>query len=119
MSRDWEETFRSWGAPPSDTETTKCENAERAVRNAIDASTKLSSKPIRVFTQGSYANRTNVRQDSDVDVCVLYTGAITRGLGQGLDRDVLGFGKAGYSYADFKNDIQAALDLSATPELNQ
>ena len=74
MSRDWEATFSSWGAAPGDTEQTKCENAERAVRKAINASAKLSAKSIEVFTQGSYANRTNVLQDSDVDICVLYTG---------------------------------------------
>ena len=37
MSRDWEATFSSWGAAPSATEQTKAENAERAVRKAIDA----------------------------------------------------------------------------------
>lgn len=111
MSRDWEPTFRSWGAPPSETEQTKCENAERAIRKALDASSKLSLKPIRVFTQGSYANRTNVRRDSDVDICVLYTGAFfgDYAMSQSLSRDVLGFTRGGYSYADFKNDVEAAL----------
>jgi tRNA nucleotidyltransferase (CCA-adding enzyme) len=75
MSRDWEATLASWSAAPGTTEQTKCENAERAVRKAIDASAKLCAMPVKVFTQGSYANRTNVRQDSDVDICVLYTGA--------------------------------------------
>jgi tRNA nucleotidyltransferase (CCA-adding enzyme) len=75
MSRDWEATFSSWGAAPGTAEQTKCENAERAIRKAIGSCAKLNSKPIDVFTQGSYANRTNVRQDSDVDICVLYTGA--------------------------------------------
>jgi tRNA nucleotidyltransferase (CCA-adding enzyme) len=70
--RDWEATFSSWGAAPGTTQQTKCENAERAVRKAICASTKLSSMGITVFAQGSYANRTNVREDSDVDVCVMW-----------------------------------------------
>src|SRR5690349_8220632 len=68
LSRDWNATFSSWSAPPSATEQAKCENAERAVRKAIDASSKLAPHTIEVFTQGSYANRTNVRQDSDVDI---------------------------------------------------
>lgn len=75
MSGDWEATFSSWGAPPGDTEQTKSENTERAIRKAIAASDKLNSRSIEVFVQGSYANRTNVRQDSDVDICVLFTGA--------------------------------------------
>ena len=71
MSRDWENTFSSWGQPPSQTERDKCENAERAVRKAIAESSALANRSISVFTQGSYANRTNVRQDSDVDIYVL------------------------------------------------
>jgi predicted nucleotidyltransferase len=50
---------------------TKCDNAVRAVRKAIDCSDKLNIRSIEVFAQGSYANRTNVRKDSDIDICVL------------------------------------------------
>lgn len=110
-NRDWEATFCSWGAAPSDTEQTKCENAERAIRKAINASTKLSSKSIEVFTQGSYANRTNVRQDSDVDICVLYTGAFFTdySMSEGLNDSTFDYSDGTYPYADFKNDVEAAL----------
>lgn len=110
-SRDWEATFNSWGAAPSTTETTKCDNAERAVRKAIAASSTLSSKDIKVFTQGSYANRTNVCQDSDVDICVMYQGAFFSdySMSEGLDRDSLGFSAGTYAYGEFKNDVEAAL----------
>lgn len=111
MSRDWNATFTSWGAPPGTTEQTKCDNAERAVRKAIDASNTLAGKSIEVFTQGSYANRTNVRQDSDVDICVLYTDGWFSDYSQskGLSREVLGFAEGSYTYAEFKNDVEAAL----------
>jgi len=111
MSRDWEATFSSWGAPPGNTEQTKCENAERAIGKAIDTSTKLSSKPIDVFAQGSYANRTNVRQDSDVDICVLYTGAFFSdySMSQGLNQALLGYVDSTYPYAEFKNDVEGTL----------
>ena len=112
MSRDWEATFSSWGAAPGTTEQTKCENAERAVRKALDASTKLNTKSLEVFAQGSYANRTNVRQDSDVDICVLYTGGSffpDYSMSQGLSSLVLGFGAGNYDYPDFKNDVESAL----------
>ena len=75
LNRNWEDVFCTWGGAPSATEQTKCENAERAVRKAIDASVKLNTRNIEVFAQGSYANRTNVRQDSDVDICVLCNDA--------------------------------------------
>ncbi|MHB8482010.1 MAG: nucleotidyltransferase domain-containing protein [Nitrospiria bacterium] len=111
MSNDWEATFSSWGAAPSNTEQTKCENAERAIRKAVDASTNLSSRNIEVFAQGSYANRTNVRQDSDVDICVLYTDEFfpDYSMSQGLSGPVLGFSDGTYLYPEFKNDVEAAL----------
>ena len=112
MGRDWDAIFASWGAPPSATETQKCERAELAVRKAIEASAKLRAKQIEVFTQGSYQNGTNVRQDSDVDVCVLYTGAYFPDyMATGLTREALGHTAATYSYAEFKKDVgEAVLD---------
>jgi predicted nucleotidyltransferase len=111
MSRDWNATFSSWGAPPGATEQTKCENAERALRKAIDASSKLAPHTIEVFTQGSYANRTNVRQDSDVDICVLYKDAFFTDytLSEALNDSAVGLSTSSYKYADFKNDVEAAL----------
>jgi predicted nucleotidyltransferase len=111
MSQTWEATFSNWGASPGPTEQAKADNAERAVRKAIEASSKLTSKPIEVFVQGSYANRTNVREDSDVDVCVLYTGAFFSdySLSEGLTDEALGYGTATYPYSEFKNDVEAAL----------
>jgi hypothetical protein len=111
MHYDWEPTFAKWGMPPGDTEKAKCENAERAIKKAINASEKLRSKQIEIFPQGSYANRTNVRQDSDVDICVLYTGAFfpDYSLSQGLDDGILGHIDGTYLYSDFKNDVESAL----------
>ncbi|MGH9436331.1 MAG: nucleotidyltransferase domain-containing protein [Candidatus Acidiferrales bacterium] len=110
-SRDWESVFSTWGAAPSATEQAKCENAERAIRKAVNASTKLSSKNIEVFAQGSYANRTNVRQDSDVDICVLCKDTFFADycLSEGLNDAAFGYTDAQYSYAEFKNDLEAAL----------
>ena len=67
----WEDTLQSWAKAPGETEQQRCDNAVTAVRKAIDASSALEGRDIRVFPQGSYRNRTNVPQDSDVDVCVL------------------------------------------------
>jgi len=110
-NRDWEATFSSWGAAPGITEATKCENAERAMRKAIEASPKLDVDGIRVFTQGSYANRTNVRQDSDVDICVMYTRTffVDYSMSEGLGNTVLGYSSGGLRYDDFKTDVEAAL----------
>ena len=65
-----EDTLKSWARAPGQTELDKCDNAVTAVRKALAASSALSKLSIKVFAQGSYCNRTNVREDSDVDVCV-------------------------------------------------
>ncbi len=49
------------------------QHAEDAVKKALAASEKLSTKNTRVFAQGSYRNRVNVRSDSDVDIAILCT----------------------------------------------
>lgn len=111
LNRNWEDVFCTWGDAPSSTEQTKCENAERAVRKAIGTSRKFNSKNIEVFAQGSYANRTNIRQDSDVDICVLYKDAFVAdySMSQSLNDALLGFTDAHYSYTEFKDDVETAL----------
>ncbi len=69
MSR-WEDVFSSWAQGPGRSESDKCENAETAVRKAITADRTLSNFDVSVFAQGSYKARTNIRQDSDVDICI-------------------------------------------------
>jgi hypothetical protein len=105
----WEDTFQSWAKPPAETEQTKCDNAVRAVRKAIDASTALKDRSIRVFAQGSYCNRTNVRTDSDVDICVLCTDSLFSYLPNGLTDADFALTPATYVYSQYKNDVEAAL----------
>ena len=70
-SIDWEAHFSEWAKPPLKTEQTRCENAITAVRNAVAGSADLKGRSTKVFAQGSYRNRVNVRDDSDVDIGVL------------------------------------------------
>ena len=81
------------------------------VRKAIEASDKLSTKNIEVFVQGSYANRTNVSQDSDVDICLLCKTSFfpDYSMSDGVNDQVLGLVDGTYHYPEFKNDVEAAL----------
>jgi tRNA nucleotidyltransferase (CCA-adding enzyme) len=65
--------LKTWAAGPSETEQTKSANAERVVREALQADSflKTLNPAPKVFVQGSYRANTNVRADSDVDVCIL------------------------------------------------
>jgi hypothetical protein len=111
MSRDWDVTFSFWGAPPSNTEQEKCDNAVRAIRKAIDSSVTLSNQSLKVFAQGSYANRTNVRQDSDVDICVLNSQVFYTDYSHstGLNDAFFQYTDSVYTYASFKADVENAL----------
>ena len=110
MARDWENTFRTWARPPGQTEQDRCENAVRAIRNALNNSTALQNRNCTVFLQGSYRNNTNVQQDSDVDVGILCTDTFFMNLPEGYSREQFNISPATYEYATFKNDVQRALE---------
>lgn len=111
MSRDWESVFSTWSQGPSKTESERAENAEYQIRQAILASNRLKNRNIRVFTQGSYRNRVNVRKDSDVDIGIVCFDTffpeypddnVKAQLEKTLEDSV-------YTYATFKNEIEEAL----------
>lgn len=108
---DWESKFSIWSAPPSKTETQRAENAESMIRSAIRSSPKLQSRNIKVFTQGSYRNRVNVRKDSDVDIGIVCYDTY---FSDYPDENVKAMLKsasvpATYTYLKFKNEIEEAL----------
>lgn len=109
MNQQWEDQFRSWAKPPSQSEVDRLANAEKAIREAIWAHDKLKTRNIRVFTQGSYRNRTNVRRESDVDVGVLCYDTFFYVVPQGTSRETFGIDPATYHYEQFKNDVGQAL----------
>lgn len=73
MPRDWEAWLQTAARPASDTEEAERDRTVARIKRAIDNSTEINSSDVRVFEKGSYANNTNVRRDSDVDVAVEWT----------------------------------------------
>lgn len=65
-----EETLSGSTGPSSNSEAEKQERTERMIKEAIRAHPAFSDCDLSVFAKGSYANNTNVRADSDVDVAV-------------------------------------------------
>ena len=109
MSSKWEDTFTSWSQPPSQSEADRIENAITAIRKALDANEALASTT-KVFVQGSYRNRVNVRQESDVDIGVLYTGnTFYPNYPAGKTKHDFGNVDGDYNYSDFKNAVAKAL----------
>lgn len=100
----------TWAKPPSDTELTKAANAERIVREALSDDPTLSKYSIRVFAQGSYKANTNVRLDSDVDVCVLCDDTFFYDLVfSDLTPDTIPGTTPTLKYATFRNMVESAL----------
>jgi hypothetical protein len=85
-----EDSLKSWAKAPGQTEQTKCDNAVTAVQKAKDASVSLSKHNVRVFAQGSYCNRTNVREDRDVDVCMCCTDSLFTDIPDGMQKSDFG-----------------------------
>ena len=65
-----EQQLAGWTQTSSPTEKEKQERTERMVSDAIAAHPAFDDCDIRIYAKGSYANDTNVRVDSDVDIAV-------------------------------------------------
>lgn len=68
-----EEKLKGWTGPSSTTEQEKQDRTERMIKEAINSHSPFDSCSLRVYAKGSYANNTNVRADSDVDIAVQCT----------------------------------------------
>jgi hypothetical protein len=64
------ELLSKWIKPSSDDEQTQQDRAQRMVTDAVKAHDPLKTARLYVYAKGSYANNTNVRRDSDVDIVV-------------------------------------------------
>lgn len=70
MTTVTEDQFAGWTGPSSATEQDKQDRTERMIREAIDAHAAFKGSGYSVYAKGSYANNTNVKSDSDVDIVV-------------------------------------------------
>jgi hypothetical protein len=88
------------------------------VKDAISEYRPFEGRTIEVFAQGSYRNNTNVRQESDVDICVRCMDVcyVDYSFVEGLtDKDV-GLSDATYTYSQFKDDVGRALAAKFSPQ---
>jgi hypothetical protein len=110
MARYSEDTLIHYTKPPSETEGTKLANAERMVKEAINDDEILKKMTTQVFGQGSYANDTNVRINSDIDINVRLMDIFYFDLPEGKDRSAYGLNNPQeYTFAEYKNSVENAL----------
>lgn len=65
-----EQTLQGWTGPSSATEQDRQDRTQRMVREAVANHPALKNCHLSVYVKGSYANNTNVKADSDVDIAV-------------------------------------------------
>jgi len=109
MSRKWESIFSAWAQAPGKTETGQIERTINSIKNALNADDFLRIRS-KVYVQGSYRNRVNVRQDSDVDIGILYTGnTFYPDYPKGMSASDFGNIDGDYNYREFKDRVEHAL----------
>lgn len=125
-----EEMLESYSKPLSDSEDTRCKHAIEMVRDALKelgysdgALTTIAegtsayavtlkkglSREVTVFVQGSYANNTNVKTHSDVDIAVICESSFRAKYRAGITKENYGFIQSDLNAAQFKNEIEKAL----------
>lgn len=110
MAKFSEDTLTTFTFPPSDSEESKLSNSERMVREAINDDPVLSKMSIKVFGQGSYANDTNVRRDSDIDINVRLNDVYYYDIPSGKNvSDYDSNPASDYTFSTFKQAIENAL----------
>jgi len=129
-----ETMLKQYAEPLSSTEEQKCRNAINMVRDALknydftddnkeikklyentlafslEMRSNSTGRKIKIFVQGSYANGTNVKANSDVDIAIILESNFKTKYRVGIDGNVYGFGSSNYGFKDFKNDVQQSLE---------
>lgn len=106
---NWEDKFQRWSQPLNQAEKTKCENAQRAITQAIRGDKALSKLKIRVFAQGSYLAGTNIRFNSDVDICICLLEPFFTQYPPGKIQQDLGLVDGSITFSEYKRLVENAL----------
>ena len=109
-----ENQLESFTKPISDSENQRCENMIKMVKDAIQnyysetRDYKMNLNNYEIFLQGSYANNTNVKQNSDVDICVMYKNVFHYSMPEGSSLDS-SYSDSSLDYFELRNTIKKAL----------
>lgn len=105
-----EEQLKTWANAPS---STKSIFTHEEVRKALEKSPALKSRDYEVYLQGSYANSTNIRLDSDVDIVVQLNEAFGFNASEFHETRIAIFREVHpvptYGWANFRKDVIDAL----------
>ncbi len=132
-----EKQLKSYEAPLSDSEEQKCRNAIGMIRDALkglgysegnnsikeeysdtyafslEMRSSASDRDIKLLLQGSYANKTNVKQESDVDIAVIEENTFKTKYPVGASDSTYNFVKSSSKVTTqtLKDEVEEALKL--------
>lgn len=126
-----EEKLKLYASPLSETEQEKCKRAIEMVRDALvgigytergsivkgddgaaytlQMGRGAGGSGVTILVQGSYANNTNIRASSDVDVAVISEEPFVTEYRPGIDNSNYGFTLSDSTPAQFKDEVERAL----------
>ena len=100
-----ETQLETWSGQGS---VTNSANTYASIRTGLSSHTWPKEMCYEVYLQGSYANTTNIRGDSDVDVVVESNSIYYSDLEEHLKPNI-GWSPGKHSYSDFRREVIAAL----------
>lgn len=130
-----EEQLTGYTKPISSTEKARCKNAIEMIsqslkeggydekesikleyENTLAYSTTLKKEDIiiKLLVQGSYANNTNVKTESDVDIAVIQEDTFNTKYGLGKSKENYGFIEGNYNFLEYKRKIYNYLEHTFT-----
>ncbi len=109
MAKFSESTLSAWSRAASTSEEQRISRAISMIKDAINNSDQLSTKDIKFFVQGSYANNTNVRANSDIDICIMLKDTFSAEYPNGLTREDYGFSASNYDFSTYRSAVIKAL----------
>ena len=88
--------------------TVSSADTHKSIRNALAQHSWPNGMNYNAYLQGSYANYTNIRGNSDVDLVIESSSVFYSNLNEDKKRQ-LGFEEGSYSYRDFRHEVVQAL----------
>lgn len=110
MGQYSEETLCSYCSAVSDTEQARIENAKSMIKSAINDSSEFQGLEYEIFEQGSYANNTNIKVESDIDICVMLTSTFFCNYPDGKTNSDYEHTSGTITYNDYKQRVVRALN---------
>lgn len=128
-----ERQLQTFAAPLSESEEERCKNAIRMIRDAmkligysdnnkeiykyegettayaLELNASNSGRKLFLLVQGSYANNTNVRTQSDVDVAVILESTFIPQYRANVTAEKYGFSEGTFTVEGLKDEVERAL----------